>query len=127
MLKKNRNRNIALQTFLNKFFDALASGTPILINGGGWQADLINAEDAGITTFGLTLHQAALKINEFLDDKKRLRRSSKNAQIIAEKYFDKGDLVQRIEETLLLSINNKDINLSTVDFKSLVKIRQWNF
>lgn len=95
----------------NKFFDALASGTPVLINGGGWQADLINAEDAGITTFGLTLHQAALKINEFLHDKKRLGRSSKNAQIIAEKYFDKGDLVKKIEETLLLSINNKDINL----------------
>jgi len=34
-----------------------------LINGDGWQADLINAEDAGITTFGLTLYQAALKIN----------------------------------------------------------------
>ena len=87
------------------------------INGGGWQADLINAEDAGITTFGLTLHQAALKINDFLHDKKKLRRSSKDAQIITEKYFDKGDLVKKIEQTLLLSINNKDINLSIVGFK----------
>jgi len=101
----------------NKFFDALASGTPVLINGGGWQADLINAEDAGITTFGLTLYQAALKINEFLHDKEGLDRSSKRAQIIAEKYFDKGDLVKKIEQTLLLSINKKDINSSMVGLK----------
>jgi len=94
----------------NKFFDALASGTPVLINYGGWQADLINAEDAGIITFGLTLNQAAIKIHDFLHDKERLRRSSKNARIIAKKYFDKGDLVKKVEQTLLLSINNKDIS-----------------
>ena len=96
----------------NKFFDALASGTPILINGGGWQADLINAEDAGITTFGLTLHQAALKINELLHDKEKLSTSSKNAQMVAEKYFNKDDLVKKIEQVLFLSINKKDISLS---------------
>jgi glycosyltransferase involved in cell wall biosynthesis len=84
----------------NKFFDALASGTPILINGGGWQADLINAEDAGIATFGLTLHQAALKINDFLHDKEGLIRSSKNARMISSKYFDKDDLIEKIEKTL---------------------------
>jgi glycosyltransferase involved in cell wall biosynthesis len=94
----------------NKFFDALASGTPILINSGGWQADLINAEDAGIITFGLTLNQAALKINEFLHDKNRLIRSSKNARIIAEKYFDKGNLVKKVEQTLLSSINKNNMS-----------------
>jgi len=101
----------------NKFFDALASGTPVLINSGGWQADLINAEDIGVTTFDLTLHQAALKINEFLHNKERLSSSSKKAQIIAEKYFDKGDLVKKIEQTLLSSINKKDINPSMVGLK----------
>ena len=99
----------------NKFFDALASGTPVLINSGGWQADLINLEDAGITTFGLTIHQAALKINEFLHNKERLSRSSKNSRIIAKKYFDKDDLVKKIERTLLSSISKKGINSSMVD------------
>jgi len=99
----------------NKFFDALASGTPVLINGGGWQADLINLEDAGITTFGLTIHQAALKINEFLHNKERLSRSSKNARIIAKKYFDKDDLVKKIERILILSISKKGINSSMED------------
>ena len=101
----------------NKFFDALASGTPVLINGGGWQADLIKSEGAGITTFGLTLHQAAIKINEFLHDKKRLSSSSEKAQIIAKQYFDKGDLVKKIEQTLLLSINNKDVNPTNIGLK----------
>jgi len=89
----------------NKFFDALASGTPVLINGGGWQADLIDKENAGITTHGLTLNQAALKINEFLNDKERLSISSKKAQIIADKYFNKDDLTKKIEQVLFQSIN----------------------
>ena len=101
----------------NQFFDALASGTPVLINGGGWQADLIDGEDAGITTFGLTIYQAALKINWFLHDKERLSRASKNAQIISEKYFDKDDLVEKVERILFLSINKKDMNSSKVDLK----------
>ena len=101
----------------NKFFDALASGTPVLTNGGGWQADLIDEEDAGITTGGLTLHQAALKINQFLHDKERLNRSSENALIIAEKYFDKDDLVKKIERILFLSISKKDINFSMTGLK----------
>ena len=101
----------------NKFFDALASGTPILINGGGWQAELIEKYEAGVVVFGLNLQQAALKINNFLCDKVKQHNASKNAHIIAEKYFDKNDLVKKIELTLLLSINNKDINFSTLDLK----------
>ena len=101
----------------NKFFDALASGTPILINSGGWQADLISTEDVGITTFGLSLYHAALKINEFLHDEERLVIASKKAQIIAEKYFDKGDLVKKIEQTLISSINNKGLNSPSIGLK----------
>jgi len=85
----------------NKFFDALASGTPILINGGGWQADLINKNNAGIVTYGSTLQQAAKKIDEFLRDKEGLNRASKNARLISKKYFDKDDLVKKIESILL--------------------------
>jgi len=101
----------------NKFFDSLASGTPVLINGRGWQADLIDEEDVGITTFGLTFHQAALKINQFLHDKEALSKSSKNAQIIAEKYFDKNELVKKIEQVLFCSIQMTDINFSTLDLE----------
>jgi hypothetical protein len=32
----------------NKFFDALASGTPVMINYQGWQADLLRDSMAGI-------------------------------------------------------------------------------
>jgi glycosyltransferase involved in cell wall biosynthesis len=85
----------------NKFFDALASGTPILINSGGWQADLIDKEDIGISTFGLTLQQSALKIKELLSDEKKLKELSKNAQNTSIKYFDKNDLVGKIEKILL--------------------------
>jgi len=88
----------------NKFFDALASGTPVLINGGGWQAELIEKEDAGVVTFGLTLQEAALKIDQFLHDKKRLIRSSLNAKKISKNYFDKDVLVKKVEQVLLNSL-----------------------
>src|SRR5690606_8851653 len=32
----------------NKFFDTLASATPVLLNYGGWQHDLVQAEQCGL-------------------------------------------------------------------------------
>lgn len=85
----------------NKFFDALASGTPVLINSGGWQAELIENKKIGIVTYGLSLYQAAEKINQFLQNKNVLELSSKNAHKISKSYFDKNDLIKNIHEVLL--------------------------
>lgn len=85
----------------NKFFDALASGTPVLINSGGWQATLIEREEIGIVTYGLSLYEAAVKIDQFLHNNNKLEISSKNAQKISKKCFDKNDLSNKIQEVLL--------------------------
>jgi glycosyltransferase involved in cell wall biosynthesis len=93
----------------NKFFDALASGTPILINGGGWQADLINKSNAGVVTYGLSIEGAAKKIDDFLHNKALLKESSQNALNLSEKYFDKEDLVKKVEQVLCFSVNQKNM------------------
>lgn len=85
----------------NKFFDALASGTPVLINSGGWQAELIEREEIGIVTYGLGLYEAAIKIDQFLHDKEKLNMSSNNARMTSAKYFDKDVLVEEIKQILL--------------------------
>ena len=87
----------------NKFFDALASGTPILVNGGGWQSELVNKENIGISTHGLNFSEAAFKINDFMHNKEMLNRSSKNAKRISSKYFNKDDLVEEIRKILIKS------------------------
>jgi glycosyltransferase involved in cell wall biosynthesis len=85
----------------NKFFDGLASGTPMLINSGGWQADLIETFHAGIVTHGLTFTESAVKINKLLNDKRWLDESGNNALNLAKKYFDKSNLIHSLEEVLV--------------------------
>lgn len=91
----------------NKFFDALASGTPVLINGGGWQADLISRTKSGIVTHGLTIKESAKLIDDFLKNKQLLNDSSKNALRLSEKYFDKDKLVKQVESVLEGSIGRR--------------------
>jgi glycosyltransferase involved in cell wall biosynthesis len=90
----------------NKFFDALASGTPVLLNGGGWQSELINKHRAGIVTHGLSIDLAAKKIDNFLHDETLLNRASNNAFNLSKELFDKDKLVIKIEEILKSSVIN---------------------
>jgi len=100
----------------NKFFDSLASGTPVLVNGMGWQADLINKRNSGIVTYGMSLEQSAKVINDFLNNKDLLKESSKNALNLSKKCFDKDKLVKRVEEILYFSLEQKK-DLNTLNFK----------
>ena len=91
----------------NKFFDALASGTPVLINGSGWQADLINKTNAGIVTYGLSIEQSAKAVNDFLNNEDLLKESSINALNLSKEFFDKDKLVMQVEEVLYLSLKQE--------------------
>ena len=90
----------------NKFFDALASGTPVLINSGGWQAELIEKEEIGIVTYGLSLNEAAVKIDQFLHNNTKLEISSKNAKKVSKSFFDKNNLTNDILDVLLAVKND---------------------
>jgi glycosyltransferase involved in cell wall biosynthesis len=50
----------------NKFFDAIAAGVPVLINYGGWQAELLASIGAGIRVAAREPSAAAKTIVEFL-------------------------------------------------------------
>lgn len=74
----------------NKFFDALASGTAVAINYGGWQADLIRTHEAGIVLPPDNAVAAAEQLAEFLSDEDRVRRAGQNARALAEARFDRN-------------------------------------
>lgn len=93
----------------NKFFDALASGTPVLLNYGGWQADLVQEADAGLVTWGMPMEQAAHQIAQALVDKAWLLQAAANARKLAEQKFDRDLLVARLERVLVAAASNQGI------------------
>tara|TARA_Y100000590_G_scaffold346139_1_gene396241 strand:- start:1345 stop:2535 length:1191 start_codon:yes stop_codon:yes gene_type:complete len=71
----------------NKFFDALAAGKPIMINYGGWQADLIKDIGFGFVIPSNDAINSAKIINKIIRDKAKLNQMSK-ASINLAKEFD---------------------------------------
>lgn len=84
----------------NKFFDALASGTPIAINYLGWQADLLRRSGAGIVLPAEDVKAAAQDLTQFLRDAKRLQKASNAASQLALQ-FSRQNLVQEVEKVLM--------------------------
>jgi glycosyltransferase involved in cell wall biosynthesis len=85
----------------NKFFDALASGTPVAINYGGWQAELLCETGAGIVLPPSDPDEAARLLNEFVQDKDRLDKAAKAARRLAEERFSRDDLAGQLEGVLV--------------------------
>ena len=76
----------------NKFFDALASGKPIMINHGGWQQRILDSSGAGFSIKGLTPTEAAKVIADFSSDKQRVKIAGDAALRLAYTCFDRNQL-----------------------------------
>lgn len=90
----------------NKFFDALASGTPIAINYGGWQADLLRETGAGIVLPPERPEEAAEQLIEFLDNPEAAVAAGKAARQLAEDRFDRNQLAKELEQVLVKAVKN---------------------
>ena len=90
----------------NKFFDTLASGTPVAINYLGWQADIINDSGAGLILPPSDALLSAKKINQAITNKKWLISAGRSAQKIALRDFDRDKLAQKFEKIIVESIND---------------------
>jgi glycosyltransferase involved in cell wall biosynthesis len=84
----------------NKFFDGLASGTPVAINYGGWQQELLEAHGAGIRLPACDPSQAAHLLAELIADPARRERMGRGARELAEREFDRDALTARLAEVL---------------------------
>jgi glycosyltransferase involved in cell wall biosynthesis len=87
----------------NKFFDALASGTPIAINYEGWQADLLRKSGAGLVLPADDPPAAAQLLATFLADRDRLAQAGQAARHLAETRFSRDLLSKEFERVLLLA------------------------
>ncbi len=85
----------------NKFFDGLASGTPIAINYLGWQAEVLNEYKAGITLPPHNYEEAANKLLQKCTDDEWLSKAGQNARKLAAEKYDRDLLAQELEKVLL--------------------------
>jgi glycosyltransferase involved in cell wall biosynthesis len=72
----------------NKFFDALAAGRPVLINHGGWQADVLRESGAGIVVPAEDPAAGARLLVDFLRDGGRVARARAAAAALARSTYD---------------------------------------
>ncbi|MDF1641266.1 glycosyltransferase family 4 protein [Thalassolituus oleivorans] len=98
----------------NKFFDTLASGTPVMINFGGWMHDLVVKYECGISVWNMSIEDAAYKLHRSLNDKGWLSASGANAKYLAVHQFDRGELAGQIEQVMELVLNNQADRVSTI-------------
>lgn len=98
----------------NKFFDALAAGKPILLNHGGWQADIIERAGCGVVTWRRSMGDAATLIADRLSDNAWLCAASQASRRIGVEYFDRDTLARQLEEVLVASANREGFRASAI-------------
>lgn len=86
----------------NKFFDGLASGTPIAINYGGWHADLLAERNCGVR-MSRDPHLASKQLAELVKQEEKSAQLGKNALQLAKDKFDRELLYRKLRDVLDLS------------------------
>lgn len=84
----------------NKFFDSLASGTPVLVNSAGWTRDLVQDNDCGVYVPAGDGAAMADAIESLADDPARRDRMGHNARDLAERRFSRDDLSGQMMDVL---------------------------
>jgi glycosyltransferase involved in cell wall biosynthesis len=85
----------------NKFFDALASGTPVAINYCGWQAEILEESRAGMVLDVKNIQSSAHNLAKALHDQAWLNQASRAARRLAEERFSRDMLAKKLETVLL--------------------------
>lgn len=93
----------------NKFFDALASGTPVAINYEGWQADLLRKSGAGIELDinKMKMEKTAKTLVQKIRDKKWLKNAGIAAKKLALEEFSIDLLATKLEQILLDAVEKR--------------------
>lgn len=84
----------------NKFFDALASGTPVLLNYGGWMHELVKQHECGLAMWRNPIAEVAVELEEKMHDLQWLEQAGIAARQLAEQYFDRDNLARQLLDVL---------------------------
>ena len=98
----------------NKFFDALASGTPLLINYGGWMHELIEARGCGLAMWQKPIDQVAKALDQKMQDTEWLEQASQAAMKLAEESFDRDILAKQLLAVLETTVQGQPEKAETI-------------
>ncbi|EOX1305310.1 glycosyltransferase family 4 protein [Vibrio cholerae] len=90
----------------NKLFDALASNTPIAINYGGWQQELIERNQCGIVLDANDFCKSAVLLNEFLFDRDKYKNAKVSCRHLAYDEYSRDIMAAKLESALLQAVND---------------------
>jgi len=85
----------------NKFFDGLASGRPIAIYYGGWQAEILRETGAGLVLNPDSPQEAAKQLVAYANDTDKVAKAGMIARELAEHRFNRDLLAEKLEEVFL--------------------------
>ncbi len=85
----------------NKFFDALASGRPVIVNSPGWTKELVEENEVGLYVPAEDGEALADAIERLADDPDSVARMRANARGLAESSFGRDEMAQRALDVLL--------------------------
>jgi glycosyltransferase involved in cell wall biosynthesis len=84
----------------NKFFDALASSTPIMLNYGGWMHELVEQHKCGLAMWRKPIPEVAVELDKKIQDGAWLGKAGIAARELAEGCFARDDLAQQLISVL---------------------------
>jgi glycosyltransferase involved in cell wall biosynthesis len=79
---------------LNKFYDGLSAGKPVLLNYSGWQRELLETAKAGFGCELCNLDEFIGKVIYFESHRSELKEMGKNARNLAENKFNRDKLAE---------------------------------
>lgn len=89
----------------NKFFDALASGTPVLLNYGGWMHDLVTTHACGLAMWQKPVEDVAAELDAKIHDQDWLENTGNAARNLAETSFDRDVLAAQLITVLQSAVD----------------------
>lgn len=84
----------------NKFFDALAARRPVMINYGGWQAEILESTGAGVVVPADEPGAAASALHSLLKNEERMARARAAAGELAQNRFHRDLLAEKLMRVL---------------------------
>lgn len=84
----------------NKFFDGLAAGAPVAINYGGWQAEILEANGAGIRLDAHDMNVAAKQLISHLSNESWMQSAAIASKRLANEQFSRDKLTRKLESCL---------------------------
>lgn len=84
----------------NKFYDYLASGLPVVINYKGWQADLLEKYQCGLSSNQKDNESLASNLELLVNHPELRQKMSENAVLLAKNLFDRKKLASELMEIM---------------------------